>query len=92
MPLLLRASRSAIAVCIAIAFGVWLMTACRFGDNTIEPVDALGPRDDIGDCCLELLKGPFGDVQACLDDRTELGVCRWLTCAKLWTYHSEACR
>lgn len=76
--------------CTVMAFGP---LACQFGDNTIAPSDALGPRDDIGGCCDEWRPWDTEAPGRCLDVLCEPGVCRWLSClAGVYEYESEACK
>lgn len=77
--------------CAVLAFGP--VAACQFGDNTIAPSDALGPRDDIAACCDEWRPWDIEAPGRCLADLCEPGVCRWLDClGGIFEYRSEACK
>lgn len=44
------------------------------------PSTDAGADPDISDCCLGLVLPWFESPQTCLEDHTEYGECRWLTC------------
>lgn len=96
----LRITVSAVVTAVAIA---WLLASCRFGDNRTDTNDAgvdtpsgtCVPHAAVNDCCHELVYGPFGDVQRCLDREPPADCCRWLDCDLVvvsYHYESEACR
>lgn len=87
---MIRIARCVIAPVISAVAIAWLLAACRFGENRTDSPDALGWSDDVQACCVEWWL-PFGDVQSCLDDLTEPGVCRYLNCDLVFTtYHYDS--
>lgn len=92
----LRITISAVVTAVAIAY---LLAACRFGDNLTDttdggvdaPIVMCAPSAAANDCCEDLLYGPFGDVQGCLDRLPPADCCRWLDCDLVITgYHYES--
>lgn len=88
--MLIRALRVGVSAVVTLAVCAYLIvTGC---DDAPAPSDALGPRDDINECCSEWRPWNTDAPGECLDALAEPGVCRWLDCLLgLYSYHSEAC-
>lgn len=87
-----RVARTTVAVAIAVFAIGWLVLAgCGF--DKPSSTDA-GADPEISQCCdwwiVPLL---YDKPQVCLDEHTDEGECRWLTClGGLVTYHTTGCR